>query len=1045
MIERTIDWSLKNRFLVLLFVGFAAFGGYLSLKNIPLDAIPDLSDVQVIVFTQWPGRSPDLVEDQVTYPIVSRMLAVPHVKVVRGYSMFGDSYVYILFEDGTDIYWARSRVLEYLSGLAGKLPEGVTPVLGPDATGVGWVYEYALVDRTGRYDLSELRTFQDWYLKFWLESVPGVAEVAPLGGFVKQYQVQLDPNKLLAYKLPLKHVVMSIQRSNQDVGGRVLEFAGKEFKVRGRGYIDEIEDLKNVVVGHDQRGTPILLKDVAVVTLGPDIRRGIAELNGEGEVVGGVVIMRYGENALNVIRRVKEKLKEVKKSLPEGMEIIPTYDRSELILHSIATLKEKLIEESIVVSLVAILFLYHFPSALVAILMLPVAILLSFILMAYFKTTANIMSLGGIAIAIGAMVDAAIVMIENAHRVKERAQEEGQNLDQLTLISQASKVVGKPLFFSLLIITVSFIPVFALEDQEGRLFKPLAYTKTLAMFFASLLSITLVPVLMLFFVRGKIRKEEENPINRLLLKLYHPIVKFALKYRYALLLAAMGALILTYPAYKKLGSEFMPPLNEGDILYMPSFLPGISITEAGRQLQLQDKILKTFPEVERVFGKIGRAVTATDPAPLEMVETTVRLKDKEHWRKGMTWGRLVEEMNSKMQFPGVTNVWTMPIKNRIDMLTTGIKTPVGIKIFGDELKVIEEIGKQLEAILPPIEGTRSVYAERVTGGYFLDFTINREASARYGLNAEDVEMLVSTAIGGMNIDWTVEGRERYPINVRYLRELRDNVDKLKRVLVPTPTGAQVPIAMLADIRLTTGPPMIKSEAGQKTGWVFVDIDESKKDIGSYVAEAKALVESKIKLPAGYVLQWSGQFESMQRVRKKLTLVVPLVLVIIFVLLFFNFQNVTEAMMVLLSVPFSLIGAFWILFLLGYNLSIAVWVGIIALAGVAAEMGVVMIIYLDEAYHKRKQAGEIQSLSDIFAAVEEGAALRVRPKVMTASAIMMGLLPIMWSSGSGADVMKRIAAPMIGGMTTATLLALLFLPAIYSIWRELQLKGAKRGG
>jgi Cu(I)/Ag(I) efflux system membrane protein CusA/SilA len=1036
MIEKIIEKSAANKFLVFLMVVFLSAWGLWALKNTPLDAIPDLSDVQVIVYTTWMGRNPSIVEDQVTYPIASTMLAAPKVKFVRGFSDFGYSYVYIIFEDGTDIYWARSRVLEYLNQVSGRLPQGVTPVLGSDATGVGWVFQYALVDENGKYDLAQLRSLQDWYLRYQLSSVEGVAEVASLGGFVKQYQVNLDPNKLSAYRIPVKTIAEAIRMSNNDVGGRSIELSGTEYMVRGKGYIRSIKDLESIGVGMNG-GTPILLRDVSQISLGPDMRRGLAELDGKGEVVGGVVIMRYGENALRVIERVKEKIKEIARSLPPGVKLVTTYDRSDLIQRSIATLKEKLIEEIIIVSVVSLIFLFHVRSALVAILTLPIAILLSFIAMYYLKLTSNIMSLGGIAIAIGAMVDAAIVMVENAHKRLERWEAEGKRGNRSEVIVNAAKEVGKPLFYSLLIITVSFLPVFTLEAQEGRLFSPLAFTKTFAMFFASFLSITLAPVLMVLLIRGRIHSEAKNPVSRVLIALYHPVVRAVLRFKKTTIALAFLTLLVTVPAFTRLGSEFMPPLNEGMIFYMPTTLPGISVTQAGRLLQLQDRILKTFPEVERVFGKSGRAETPTDPAPFSMMETTVMLKPETEWRKGMTWDKIVEEMDRSLRIPGVANAWTMPIKNRIDMLSTGIRTPVGVKIFGPDLKMIEEIGKQLEGVLQTIPGTRTVFAERVTGGYYLDINIRRDAVARYGLMVGDVGMLIESAIGGESISNTVEGRERYPINLRYARELRDDPEKLRRVLVPVMDGAQVPLGQLADIQLTAGPSMIKNEEGQLVGYVTVDM--AGRDIGGYVEEAKRVVTQKVKLPQGYTLIWSGQYEYLQRAKERLIYVVPLTLLIIFVLLYFNFQSVAKTLIVLLSVPFALVGGIWLLYLLNYNLSVAVWVGIIALAGVAAETGVVMIVYLDEVYERKRQEGSITSQKDLYEAVIEGAVQRVRPKMMTVAAIIAGLLPIMWSHGAGADVMKRIAAPMIGGMVTSTILTLVVIPAIYTLWRGREVK------
>ena len=1031
MIEKIIEGSANNKFLVFLMVLFLSGAGIWALKNTPLDAVPDLSDVQVIVYTPWMGRNPTIMEDQVTYPIVTTMISAPKVKFVRGFSDFGFSYVYIIFEDGTDIYWARSRVLEYLNQVTNRLPRGVVPTLGPDASGVGWVFQYALIDESNKYDLAQLRSLQDWYLRYQIGSVEGVAEVASLGGFVRQYQVNLDPSKLSAYRLPVKNVLDAIRMGNNDVGGRSVELNGAEYMVRGRGYIKSIKDIEMITVGGD-RGTPILVRDIGAVSLGPDMRRGVAELDGKGEVVGGIVVMRHGENALNLIERVKQKLKEIEPSLPPGVKIATTYDRSDLILRSIATLKEKLIEESLIVSVVIAIFLFHVRSALVAIITLPIAIILSFIAMYYLNLTSNIMSLGGIAIAIGAMVDAAIVMVENAHKRLEQWEEAGRPGDRNQVLIEAAKEVGKPLFYSLLIITVSFLPIFTLESQEGRLFKPLAFTKTFAMFFASFLSITLAPVLMVLLVRGRIRAEARNPINRVLIALYTPVVRGVLRFRKTTIGLAIIALILTYPAFARLGSEFMPPLNEGMIFYMPTTLPGISITQASRLLQLQDRMLKTFPEVQWVFGKSGRAETSTDPAPFSMGETTVMLKPETQWRPGMTWEKLVDEMDKKMRLPGVVNAWTMPIKNRIDMLSTGIRTPVGIKIFGPDLGKIEEIGKHLEMVLQSVPGTRSVFAERVTGGYYLDFNLKREEIARYGLAIDDVQMIIESAIGGESITTTVEGRERYPVSVRYARELRDDPDRLKRVLIPTINGAQVPLGQLAELRLTSGPAMIRDEDAQLSGYVYIDM--AGRDIGRYVEEAKRKVAQQVQLPPGYTLSWSGQYEYMQRVKEKLTYVVPLTLLVIFVLLYINLQSAVKCVIVLLAVPFSMIGAIWFVYLLGYNMSVAVWVGIIALAGVDAETGVIMLLYLDQAYEKRRNEGQMRTITDLREAITEGAVKRIRPKMMTVMAILVGLLPIMWSHGTGADVMKRIAAPMIGGVITSFLLELLVYPVIFEVWR-----------
>lgn len=1032
MIERVIEWSTKNTFLVSLALLFLMGWGGWAVYHTPLDAIPDLSDVQVIVFTEWPGRSPDLVEDQITYPIITSMLGAPRVKNVRGQSFLGLSFVYIIFQDGTDIYWARSRVVEYMQGVKGKLPEGVSPTLGPDATGVGWVFQYALVDKSGQHDLADLRTFQDWYLRYWLQSVPGVAQVASIGGFVKQYQVQVDPTKLLGYHIPLKKVIEAIQRSNNDVGGRVLEVTEREYMVRGRGYIRSLDDIRKIAVGTDQQGTPITVQDLAQVVLGPDMRRGVAELDGQGETVGGIIVMRYGENALAVIERVKDKLAEIGPSLPPGMEIIPVYDRSELIRRAIATLKEKLIEVSVVVSLISLLFLFHLRSALVAILTLPVAILLSFLAMYYLGITSNIMSLAGIAIAIGAMVDAVIVMIENAHKRLEQWERGGRSGSRAAVIVQAAQEVGKPLFFSLLIITISFLPVFTLEAQEGRLFKPLAFTKTAAMFFAALVSITVAPLLMVWLLKGRISPEESNPINRVLLRLYRPIVSGALRVRWLVIILAVLAVAVTVPLYARLGSEFMPPLNEGTILFMPTALPGISVTEATRLLQRQDQLLKQFPEVDHVFGKVGRAETPTDPAHFSMAETTVTLKPEEQWRPGVTWDSLIAELDPLLKFPGMPNIWWMPIQTRTEMLATGIRSNLGIKILGPDLVEIERIGLKIESLLQGLRGTRSAYSERVTGGYYLDVQVDRDAIARYGLTVEDVEDVIESAIGGKNISQTVEGRERYPINVRYARALRDDPESLRRVLVETPSGATIPMAQLAQISMVTGPPTVRDERGSLSGIVFVDV--TGRDLAGYVAEAQRVVREQVRLKPGYRLEWGGQFQYLERAKARLRIVVPVTIFLIFVLLYMNFRSVTRSLIVLLSVPFGVIGAIVYLYFLNYHLSVAVWVGIIALAGVAAETGVIMIIFLDEAYERWQREGRLHSVADLRLAIIEGAVQRVRPKVMTASAILIGLLPIMWSHGSGADVMKRIAAPMIGGMVSSTLLTLVVIPVLYALWR-----------
>lgn len=1031
MIEKTIEFCVQKKILVLVFVLMLSAWGYRCLQQTPLDAIPNLSDVQVIVFTEWPGKSPDIIEDQITYPIVSSMVAAPKVKFVRGVSQLGVSYVYIVFKDNTDMYWARSRVLEYMGKITGRLPAGVTPTLGPDATGTGWVFQYALVDETGQHDLADLRSLQDWTLKYWLESVEGVAEVASLGGFVKQYQVTVNPETLLAYDLSLKTIVEAIKKSNNDVGARVLEASGSEYMVRGRGYIKSLEDIRDIPLGTDKKGTPVFIRDVGHVALGPEMRRGLAELDGKGETVGGIVVMRYGENALQVINRVKEKITEIQNSLPPGVEIIVTYDRSTLIQMAIQTLKRTLIEEGIIVSLVCFIFLWHFRSSMVAILILPVAILLAFIPMLFLDIPANIMSLGGIAIAIGAMIDAAIVMIENAHKQLE----ENPEANRTTVIIEAAKQVGKPLFFSLLIITVSFIPVFTLEAQEGRLFQPLAFTKTFAMLFASLLSITLVPILMVFWIKGRITPENENPINRFLISIYRPCVEKALRFKKTTIAVAVILSILTIPSFGKLGSEFMPPLNEGTMLYMPTSVPGISITEASRILHIQDKMIKTVPEVDHVFGKIGRADTPTDPAPLNMVETVITFKPKEEWRPEMTWKKMIDELDSKVQIPGMPNIWWMPIQTRTEMLATGIRTPLGIKILGPDLKIIEKLGLEMEPILKKIKGTRSVFAERVVGGRYIDFVINRREAARYGLTIQDVEDVIEIAIGGKNITYTIEGRERYPVNLRYSREYRDNLEAINRIMVSTPLGMQIPIGQIAEIKTVPGPPSIRDENGSLAGFVFVDIKE--RDIGSYVKEAKRAIQEQIDLPPGYRLVWAGQYQYMERAKEKLKIMVPFTILIIFILLYMNFESITKALIVILSVPFSLVGSVLILYLLDYHMSVAVWVGIIALAGVAAETGVIMLVYLDEAYERRKNAGQMQTLKDLQEAVMEGAVKRVRPKIMTVSAIIAGLLPIMWSHGTGSEVMRRIAAPMIGGMVSSTLLTLIVIPVLYLLVKQWQ--------
>jgi len=1029
VIEKLIAFSARNAFIVVLLMLAIVGGGIWAIHATPIDAIPDLSDVQVIVSANWEGRSPTLVEDQVVYPIVTALISAPKVKVVRGFSYFDVGFVYVIFEDGTDPYWARSRVLEYLNGLQGRLPAGVQPVLGPDATGVGWGFEYALVDRTGKHDLSQLRTLNDWYVQYWLRSIRGVAEVAPVGGYVKQYQIEIDPNALLSYNLPLDHVVDNVRKSNNDVGGRVVEWTGREYMVRGKGYVEKVEDIEQVSLGAKPDGTPILVKDVARVHLGPEMRRGVAELNGEGDVAGGIVVIRYGVDTYGVIQEIKKAVKErIQPALPEGVEFVTTYDRSDLIERSIDNLKEKLIEEAIIVSLVCVVFLWHFRSALVAILTLPLAILLSFLAMRYIGLGSNIMSLGGIAIAIGAMIDAAIIMIENAHKHLEHEPDRPRR----EVLIEAAQEVGRPLFFSLLIITVSFLPIFTLEGQEGRLFKPLAFTKTFAMGFAALTSVLIVPFLMVLFIRGKIAPEGKNPINRFLTWAYHPFVRFVLRHRVVTLVAAVLLMASTVPVFLRLGSEFMPPLYEGTFLYMPITLPGASVQTAQQILAAQDKIIKQVPEVASVFGKAGRALSATDPAPLEMIETVINLKPEKEWRRGMTPAKLEAELDRLVRLPGVANAWTMPIKGRVDMLSTGIRTPVGIKIFGPKLDGINDIGAQIEGAIGGVPGTRNVFAERVTGGYYVDFKIKRDQIARYNLTIQDVQMVIESAVGGTNITTTIEGRERFPVNVRYQRSYRSDVNALKRTLIATPGGAQIPIEQVADITLTTGPTVIRTEQAQLLGYVYVDVAD--RDIGGYVEDAKRVVGQMVKLPEGYYLEWSGQYEYMLRAKERLKVVIPVTLLLVIVLLYFNTRNVTKIGIVLLAVPFSLIGAFWLIYLLGYNLSVAVWVGIIALAGVDAETGVVMLLYLDHAFDKAKAADRMNSLRDLQEAIEEGAVQRIRPKMMTVMAILMGLLPIMWSQGAGADTMKRIAAPMVGGVVTSFLLELLIYPVIFEIWK-----------
>ncbi|MGE4234099.1 MAG: efflux RND transporter permease subunit [Bacteriovoracia bacterium] len=1074
VIEKIIDFSARNRFLVFALVGLLCIAGWISLKKIPLDAIPDLSDTQVIIYSKW-DRSPDIIEDQVTYPIISALLGAPKIKDIRGFSDFGFSYVYVIFEDGTDPYWARSRVLEYLSKITPQLPDGVRTELGPDATGVGWVFQYALVDKTGKRSLSDLRSTQDWFLRYVLQATPGVAEVASIGGFQKQYQVKINPNALLSYRIPIQKVIQAIKESNNEIGARVLEVSGAEYMIRGRGYVKTIRDIENIVLGYEN-GTPIYIKNIAKVSLGPEMRRGVTDLDGQGDAVGGVVVMRYGENANSVIDAVKVKLSEIKSSLPKGLELVVTYDRSDLIRRAIATLKHELILEMIIVSIVILVFLLHIPSALIPIVTLPLAVLISFILIYFMGISSNIMSLGGIAIAIGAMVDAAIVVVENAHKHLEEWERNGKKGDVKEVVISAIKEVGPASFYSLLVIAVAFLPIFALEAQEGKLFKPLAYTKNLSMIVAAFLSITLDPAIRVtltnfspkFFkpawlsnlrntvLIGKTYSEEDHPLSRFFFKYYGPMVDWVVDHRVKVVGIAVAIMLATIPAYFKLGSEFMPPLNEGSILYMPTTMPGISVTAAHDLLKRQDKIIKSFPEVERVFGKAGRADTPTDSAPFSMMETTVLLKPQWQWRevdrwysflprplqwpftlfwpRYMSWEELVSKLDAATKFPGTTNAWTMPIRNRIDMLTTGIRTPVGVKIMGNNLRELEKIGIEFEKVLPAVEGTRSVFAERVGGGYFLDFHFNREKLARYGLIIGQAQEVLMTAIGGEPVTKTVEGRERYTINVRYSQDFRSNIDALQRVLIATPNGAQIPMGEVAEIEMVQGPAMIRNENGLLTSYVYIDV--AGRDIGSFVKDAKKLVSDKIKLPSGIALVWSGQYENMIRVWEKLKLILPLTLLIIIFLLFLNTRSWPKTAIILLAVPFSAVGAIWLLYFLDYNLSIAVWVGLIALLGVDAETGIFMLLYLDLAYETARKDGKMNSFSDLKAAVHHGAVKRVRPKIMTVACLLLALLPIMWSStaNAGADVMKRIAAPMLGGIITSFAMELLVYPAIFAIWK-----------
>lgn len=1039
MIAGIIRWSLQNRFLVLLLTVLLSAWGIYSMSQTPVDAIPDLSDVQVIVKTNYAGQAPQVVEDQVTYPLATAMLSVPGAVTVRGYSFFGDSYVYIIFEEGTDLYWARSRVLEYLSQVTGNLPDGAKPSLGPDATGVGWVYEYALVDRSGQHDIAELRSLQDWFLKYELQTVPGVSEVATIGGMVKQYQVVVDPDHLRSFNMTMPHIRQAIQDANAETGGSVIEMGEAEYMIRATGYLEGVDTLEQVPLGLNDNGTPILLKDIADIRVGPQMRRGIAELNGEGEVVGGVIIMRWGENALATIDGVKQKIDELRPGLPEGVEIVPTYDRSGLIERAVENLQGKLLEEFLVVALVCAVFLFHIRSALVVVVSLPIGIVAAFIVMHLQGLNANIMSLGGIAIAIGAMVDAAIVMIENVHKHMEETPLTDENRWQV--IGRASSEVGPALFFSLLIITLSFLPVFTLEAQEGRMFAPLAFTKTYAMAMAAGLSITLVPVLMGYFIRGRVIPEHRNPVNRALIAVYRPVIDAVLRYPKRVLGAALAIMIIGFWPVGQLGSEFMPPLDEGDLLYMPTTYPGVSIGKAREILQQTDKLIMTVPEVKTVFGKIGRAETATDPAPLTMIETVIQLKDRSEWREGVDIDDIRAELDSLIQFPGLTNAWVMPIKTRIDMLATGIKTPVGVKVAGPDLQVLQDVGRQIEDVLRDVPGTASVYSERVAGGRYVVADIDRMSASRYGLNIKDIHAVIRTAVGGMNIASTIEGLERYPINLRYPRHVRNSLESLRSLPIVTPDGSEIPLASVADVRIEEGPPVIKSENARLNAWTYVDI--SNRDLGSYVEEAQQIVAENVELPAGYSIAWSGQYEYMVRAKERLAIVVPLTLAIIVLLLYLNFRSLPEVLIIMGSLPMALLGGVWLLAALDYDLSVAVGVGFIALAGVSVEIGVIMLVYLNQAMNRHRDlaAREDRKLSmvDIRKAVIEGAVLRVRPIMMTVAAIIAGLLPIMVGSGSGSDVMRRIAAPMVGGMVSATILSLLVIPAVFMVWQQFRLE------
>ncbi len=1039
MIERTIDWCNANRFILFAGVIALVLAGVWSLDRIPLDALPDISDVQVIIHTEWMGQPPNLIEDQVTYPIVTAMLAAPHVKAVRAQTMPSDSYVFVVFEDGTDIYWARSRVLEYLQQIAGKLPAGVNPAIGPDATGAGWVYEYALVDKSHLHSLAELRSLQDWNVRYALETVPGVSEIATIGGFVKQYQVKLDPNRLLALKVPLETVIDKIRDSNGEVGGRVLEMSGADYMIRGLGYVHSVADLEEISVATNN-GTPVLIRDLGVVSLGPDLREGAAEWNGDGQTVGGIVVMRYGQNALTVIDGVKQKLAQIRKTLPAGVEIVAGYDRSGLIQESINTLKRDLLEEAIIVSLVIIVFLFHLRSALIPILALPIAVIATFIPMYYLQISSNIMSLGGLALAIGVLVDASIVMVENGYRHLSEAQHEasqkGESVsepERQRILLSAAKQVGRPIFFSLIIIVVSFLPVFLLESQEGRMFRPLAYTKSFAIAFSSVLAITVVPVLMVLFIRGKrLRPEENNPISRFFQAIYLPVIRWCLHHRALTITANVIFLLLTVPLLFKIGSQFMPPLYEGSSLYMPTALPGISITSAVNLMQKQDQIIRTFPEVESVFGTVGRSDSATDNAPLDMYDTTIMLKPLDQWRKGMTYDQLVAEMDDRLHFPGLSNSWTMPVENRLDMELTGIKTPVGLKIQGPDVDRIQQIGSQIEEILGSVGGTRGIFAERVSQGFYINVNVDRAVAARYGLTVGDVQRAVSSGMGGENIATTVEGRERYSINVRYLADYRNDLDALRRILIMTPTGAQIPLGEIALISLGPGPSMIRDEDGLLTGYVYIDLATS--DYGSYVNKAQAVLDRQLRLPPGYTLKWSGEYEFQLRARKRLTVILPIVFGLIFVLLYMLFQSAAEAIVLILPTVYAMTGGLLLQYMMGFNFSVAVWVGYIALFGIAVETGVVMVIYLHEALNRRIAAGALTH-EEIELAVIEGAVQRLRPKLMTVAVVMLSLAPILWESGIGSDVMKPIAAPIVGGMITSTMHVLILVPVFFAIMKE----------